>query len=355
MNDKTVLGRRSRVLYIDKEILYAQMENNLAVSRDLGKSWERPAVKLPLLLQAYFRLHNRLRRGGLYCAEISDDNSMVLAGKGAIYKLDKDSKCLRRPFRIIKGRRPLNLARNQYGVLYWGEYFRNPKREKVDIYASDDNGETWRVIYTFGNKQVRHVHGVFCDLYDSKIWVTTGDRDDESAVWVTANQFRSMEKVVWGTQQARVLQLIFTREHVYFGTDTPFERNHICRINKVDGRVEQLAVVDGSVYWGCKVGEHLFFSTAVEPSMVNKDRYASLWGSPDGIRWQCFFRFKKDPWPIKYFQVGQILFPQGENRTDCLFYTPLAVEGDQTIQRISAADLIPEKYEKSETLFDARR
>lgn len=340
MKGETILSKRSRILYIDKDILYAQIENYLALSRDLGETWEPLAVELAPGIKSYSRLHNRLMRRSLHCAEILDDGSMALTGKGAIYKLDKDRRSLRKTFSIIRGSRPLNLSRNQDGVLYWGEYFRNPQRQKVNIYGSFDRAQSWSVVYTFKAKQIRHIHGVFCDPYDNKIWVTTGDEDNESAIWRADHQFRNIEKIAEDSQQARALQLIFTEKYVYFGTDTPFEENHIFRISKNTGKKEELCSVDSSVYWGCKAGGWIFFSTAVEPSTVNTCGEAAIWGSQDGLNWQCIAKFKKDFWPMKYFQVGQILFPQGENTTGYLFYTPFATEGDQTLQRLNVADLI---------------
>lgn len=339
MKGETILSKRSRILYIDKDILYAQIENYLALSRDLGETWEPLAVELAPGIKSYSRLHNRLMRRSLHCAEILDDGSMALTGKGAIYKLDKDRKALQNTFSIMRGSRPLNLSQNQSGALYWGEYFRNPERQEVNIYGSFDRAQSWSVVYAFGPKQIRHIHGVFCDPYDDKIWITTGDEDNESAIWRTDYQFRDMEKITGGNQQARALQLAFDQDYVYFGTDTPFETNHIFRINRNTAKIEKIISVDTSIYWWCRVGKWLFFSTAVESSRVNRARYVSVWGSPDGQDWGCVLKFKKDCWQMKYFQTGQVLFPQGENLTGHIFYTPLAVEGDQSLQRLKIDDL----------------
>ena len=145
--------------------------------------------------------------------------------------------------------------------------------------------------------------------------------------------------MIGGNQQSRALQLLFTKDYAYFGTDTPFEINHIYRLDKSSGRIEKLASVDASVYWGCKVGDALFFSTALEFSSVNVCSFASIWGSLDGRRWRQVAKYKKDLWPTRYCEIGQIFFPQGNNNTGYLFYTPVATEGDQTLQRIRVADL----------------
>ena len=148
-----------------------------------------------------------------------------------------------------------------------------------------------------------------------------------------------MEMITGRKQQSRALQLILTQDYVYYGTDTPYEMNHIRRINKRTGKVETLADLDGSVYWGCKVGGIIFFSTAVEPSKINRYRYASLWCSQDGINWIKIEKYKKDLWPMKYGQIGQIYLPQGENETGYLFYTPIATKYNLTLQKLRIDDL----------------
>lgn len=181
---------------------------------------------------------------------------------------------------------------------------------------------------------------MFFDPYDDKIWVTTGDEDQESAIWITDNQFKTLDMVVGGSQQSRALQLLFTNNYVYFGTDTPDEKNQIRRIDKHTFKVETVAAIDSSVYWGCKVQETLFFSTAVEPSKVNKTRYACIWGSRDGMNWKLVARYKKDIWPTRYCQMGQVYLPQGKNMTGYLFYTPVATDYDMILQKVRIADVI---------------
>ena len=265
---------------------------------------------------------------------------MLLVVKQAIYVYDNQRRNLIKSFSIPRGSRPLFVCENRNGDLLWGEYFSNPNRDKVNIYVSRDFGNSWQVIYSFEKNTIRHVHGVFCDPYDDRIWLTTGDEDHESAIWVTDDRFENLDKVISGRQQSRAIQLLFTKDHIYFGTDTPFETNHIYRLRKGTAEIEELTSVESSVYWGCKVGDDLFFSTAVEPSSVNLCNYASIWGSRDGRNWGQVARFKKDFWPSKYFQIGQIYFPGGNNSTGHLFYIPIATEGDQTIQRVNVAELV---------------
>ena len=340
------MKKRTRILYIDGNTLYAQIGNRLCMSVDDGKTWQIYFLMLPSGARAYSRIHARIARRGLHCVKVWRNGNLLLVGKQAIYLYGNSNGKAFNFFAIPRGSRPLFICENKDGDLFWGEYFRNPKRDEVNIYVSRDQARSWRIGYRFEKNKIRHVHGVFCDPHDDRIWLTTGDEDHESGIWVTDDKFRTLEKVIDGDQHCRALQLLFTNENIYFGTDTPFERNHIYKLDKSTGKIEELTPVDSSVYWGCKVGDSIFFSTAVEPSGINMCKFTSIWGSRDGRQWRKVAKYKSDFWPMKYFQVGQIYLPQGNNTTDYLFYTPIATESDQTLQRIRVANLFAEAYDE---------
>lgn len=344
MNKTGTLKKNTRILYIKGDSLYAQTGDRICVSEDLGQNWRFISENLPDKAKSSTNLYSRLTRKGIHSSLFTDDGNMVFTAKNTIYKFDPKQGKITNLFKIPRGSRPLSMCLANDGTILWGEYFRNPDREEVNIYASKDKGYSWEIIYTFPKNHIRHIHGVFCDPYDNKIWVTTGDEDDESAIWVTGNMFETLDKVTGGDQMSRALNLVFTRDYVYFGTDTPYKTNYICRTNKDTFKVERLANVDGSVYWGCKVKDHIFFSTAVEPSKVNKSRYASLWGSQEGKIWKCLRQYKKDIWPALYGQIGQIYLPQGENTTGYLFYTPVATEYNHTLNGVEADELFNEDF-----------
>ncbi len=333
--NQAILRKRARVLYVDGNTLYAQIGNNLCISDDNGITWEYYPLKLAAGARAYSRMHARLMRRGIHSLKILHDGKILLVAKNVISVVDSDNENIVRSFSIPRGSRPLFVCENKDGDIFWGEYFLNPKRDEVNIYVSKEQAQSWQIIYSFKQNSIRHVHGVFCDPYDDRIWVTTGDEDHESAIWVTDDKFEALDKVIGSNQQSRALQLLFTQEHVYFGTDIPFEPNHICRLDKSSGIMEKLIAVKSPIYWGCKVNESLFFSTAVEPSKINNHRYACVWGSPNGDNWKCVTRFRKDFFSMRYFQYGQIFFPAGINNSDYLWFTPIATQEDQTIQRLN--------------------
>jgi hypothetical protein len=191
-----------------------------------------------------------------------------------------------------------------------------------------DGGECWFEAARL--ERVRHVHGVYADPYSTGIWVATGDEDEESALWVTTDSFKTLERVAGGCQQLRAVGLLFTREHVYFGSDTEREPNFLWRLEKATGRRERLQAVEGSVLAGGYAGSVLCFTTACEPSVVNTSPYAVVWWSSDGDAWQRLAAFNKDGWPMRLFQYGQVMLPDGPGLEPYLWVTPFATESDQT-------------------------
>mgnify|MGYP006273667919 CR=1 FL=1 len=327
---------RGRVLYVSPERVVASRGASILESRDSGQSWFL-LCKTPLALTDLFYVHvpllRRLLRKGVHHLEIGSTYTMLIANK-ASYIVHKQNGIEYSGF--IKGSRPLSLC--QVGDdFYYGEYLANKQRLPVHIWKWSGTEKKWQAVWQFNN--VRHVHGVFYDHYTDSIWVTTGDDDQEAGIWRTRDEFSTLDKIAGGCQQFRAVQLLFTKDYVYFGSDAPEERNFIYRMDRDVLKIEKLAVVSNPVYYGCKVLDKLFFSTAVEPSKLNKSPYAEIWGATEGAGWKMVKRFKKDIWPMKYFQYGQVLMPGGPGDGENLWLSPLAADYSQKSLRIPVRDL----------------
>jgi hypothetical protein len=221
------------------------------------------------------------------------------------------------------GKQPFHLAVVE-GALFYGEYRPNPERSPVGVYKSVDGGLSFTLHAQF--RGVRHIHGVFSDPWDpGSLLVATGDDDHESAIWrVSTEAPAAPERLVGGSQRFRSVTLVPTAHYIYFGSDTPRERNYIYRLDRGALTVERLAEVGGSVFWGrATPGGTVVFSTVVEPSEVNRTEHAELWVSPDGEQFSCAVRFPDDRLHPKLFQYAQIRFPAGPGG-DALWITPYA-------------------------------
>lgn len=321
---------RAKVVYVSRGKILACRGDRILESRNGGETWQCVGIIPTSYLDRSImssKLMCRLFRKGVHHITIGDSCALILANK-SVYALRKDQIAL---LGKVHGSRPLALcAAND--TFYYGEYQSNLERLPVHVWKMGEDNLHWQVAWRFTG--TRHVHGVFHDPYDNSIWVTTGDLNHEAGIWRTDDDFKTLHKIAGGTQQTRSIQLLFTQQHVYFGSDTPGEENHIYRMDKNGRSIEQLSAVGSSVFYGCMVRECLFFSTAVEPSNVNSTRYAEIWGSVDGKEWNIIRRFKKDVWPIRYFQYGQVLFPSGPGDEKNLWFTPMGVEHDQNSFRV---------------------
>ncbi|MFC1692655.1 hypothetical protein ACFL1R_04035 [Candidatus Latescibacterota bacterium] len=334
--------------YVNDDKIFFSRGTNLFMSDNMGKTWEKLG-KIPLssidILKSSHRLLRRLFRCHIHHIQPVNKSTLLLFGFGKIFRVQIRETITFKNCGDIVGRRPLFLCNAGFETFYYGEYKRNSNYDPIRIMGSENGGCTWETVRTISN--IRHIHGVFHDPYDDAIWVTTGDRDHESGLWVTHDRFITLEKVVGGDQQKRVMQLLFTANYIYFGSDTGDEKNYLYRMSKKSRRIKRLQEVNGSVYWGCKVGNALFFSTALEPSKINKSQDACIWGTFDGEIWKSITHFRKDIWPTTLFQFGQVLFPVIENNNGYLWFTPFATNNDQTLQRI-AMDKIISKFADSQ-------
>ncbi|SHH77134.1 hypothetical protein SAMN02745124_01791 [Desulfofustis glycolicus DSM 9705] len=319
-----------RVIYVTRERVLAARGNRLIESLDGGVEWKQigslPVGFIEKSLM-FFRLSSRLLRKGVHHFAVGESCALVSANRD-VYSLESGQKRLLEP---VHGSRPLTLCAVN-GAFYYGEYRSNPERSTVHVWKLEEGEDKWQPVWRF--EGIRHVHGVFHDSYENSIWVTTGDLDHEAGIWRTDDDFNTLEKIAGDSQQFRVVQLLFTKDHVYFGSDVPDDKNYIFRMDRNGNAVEKLMAVGSSVFYGYRVGNSLFFSTAVEPSRVNTTRYAEVWGSANGTDWKLIRKFKKDIWPMKYFQYGQVLFPAGPGDGENLWFTPFASAHDQKSFRI---------------------
>jgi hypothetical protein len=315
---------RGRVLYVAEKIIILAKGNFLYLSEDGGATfskWKTLPVKSGAAFKMQLPILARLLRKGVHHIAMGEDSGVILANRDTfLLSRDKIDYC-----GPLHGSRPLTLCETTDGSVYYGEYRSNPHREPVGIWKLDSQACAWMCVWKF--ERIRHIHGIFEDPNTSSLWITTGDKDDEVGIWRTDDSFSTVSKVAGGSQQLRAVQLLFTKEYVYFGSDTPNEQNHIYRMDRRGNNIECLTQVDSSVFFGCTVGDSLFFSTAAEPSSVNTTQYAAVWRSDNGSDWWRWMRFPKDCLPMKYFQYGQVLFPSGPGDGRHLWLTPFATRG----------------------------
>lgn len=328
-----------RVVYVDDKEVWRAIGRDMLSSNDGGETWalrgRLPTVQWRQYLSGNRYLRRLLRLGVHHFIKTGNNVGLVFADRG-IFRLCDGVPAFEWVSSLGNSRRPLAVAKKE-NTIFFGEYRDNSERSPIRIWALDICGSHQQVAWEFDS--VRHVHGVFSDPFTGSVWVTTGDDDQEAAIWRTDDEFRSLEKVVGGSQRYRAVHLLFTEDAVFFGSDAPNEKNRIYRMDRASHQILTMGDVSGSVFYGVKVNDWLFFSTAVEPSRVNRGRYVELWGARSGGPWTLIGRLKKDRLSMKHFQYGQILFPGGPGDDRQLWFTPFATAQDQRTIRVSLADL----------------
>ena len=309
-------------------LLRARIPQRQISSADV--SWESVASHSPPWWRNFssaIRLSSRLVRDGFHALAVLASGGLVAAVPGAIVTLRPGESQFRLTHAIARGTRPLHVTSVPSGAAFWGEYFDNPAREEVHIYVSTDDGTTWSVAYTFPRHTIRHVHNIVYDRWGDCLWVLTGDYGEECGILRASCDFRQVEVVLRGNQQARAVALVPTEEGLYFSSDTPLETNYIYRLDR-HGKLLRLAPISSSSIYGCRVGTDVFFSTMVEPSAVNTDRHARIYAGGGAGGWQPLLAWKKDFWPMGLFQYGNVFLPDGENSTPYLAVSTAAVVGE---------------------------
>lgn len=276
---------------------------------------------------------SRLVRDGFHALAVTPAGHLIGAVPGAIVTLLPGQFEFAITHRITRGTRPLHVTATPDGRVFFGEYFSNDQHDEVHIYASQDEGQTWHPAYTFPKGAVRHVHNIVYDRWENCLWIFTGDNGDECRILRAPCDLKTMETVMSGNQQARAVAAVMTAAGVYFASDTPLEANHVYRLSR-DGTLVTLADLDSSCIEGCLVGDTVVFSTMVEPSAANPSRLVSLFAGREQVSWRRIASWKKDAWPMRFFQYGNAFLPAGENPTEYLAVTTIAVHDDDLVTTI---------------------
>lgn len=320
------------VLYASRgyDLVRAKIDSNFQLINWQSVATFNPGWKRKL--SSAHPLTTRLFRDGFHALAVLPSGGLAAAVPGAILSLRPGESEFRRTHNITRGTRPLHIAAVPGGSIFWGEYFDNPSRDEVHIYGSTDGGENWSVAHTFPKGAIRHVHNIVHDSWQNCLWILTGDYGDECRILKAACDFSRVETILQGKQQARAVAAVPTEAGLIFSTDTPLEQNFIYQLDR-NGALSQLAPISSSSIYGCRVGNHIFFSTMVEPSKINLDREVRIYGgaasSPD--RWQSLLSWRKDRWLMRFFQYGNAFLPDGNNATNVLAVTSIAVHKDDQV------------------------
>lgn len=203
--------------------------------------------------------------------------------RGAAGRWQKSHMLAHYGLSVGRGLMPSGIASLRDGTLLYGEYWRNPARGAANIYRYRAAGIKWEVAYTFGDRQIRHVHAVQADPYEAKAWISTGDGSGEPMLAWTEDGATSLHIVGRGEasnagQKWRTCQLVFTPDRLYWGADTDSLESGIYRYERSTGSLSNLTYVPGAIWFGTRLADGLIvMSSAVEGFSNEVDKIARLW------------------------------------------------------------------------------
>ena len=275
--------------------------------------WQQLAEKSTFLGQA-------LRLGVHGVVPLADDALLVVAS-GRLWRLQvgRWHEALRLDFR--KPAR-LGVLRTREGQVFCAEYTLNPQRNRpIRLWRSDDNALTFQQIFAFAPGQVRHIHFIQQDPLDSALWLGTGDRDAESAIYRSTDLGVSWQQVGGGSQLWRAIGVAFREDAVLWGTDAGIDagsfQNVAVRWDRRTQKLTQHTHLPGPVHGVTALPDGtVLLGTGCEGGVNERDRRVRLYSSVDGKDFKEIASFhgglqpKRAQYPLLHFAQGQETSPQ---------------------------------------------
>lgn len=327
--------KRARVLYVDREqvlvahglrlVMYENGEKKRVITKLSASFAER-------MFSIFTFTRLGLRLGIHMTIPLPDERILaVLKRRYILIEKNGDSKVIDS---IHRGNKPASkgVCLLPDGSVIYGEYLLNKKRESpVGIYKSKELEKGFKKIYEFTAGKIRHIHFIQWDSYDSCLWMGTGDRDEESSLYVSYDNGINWDKVGGGSQKWRAVSIIISECALYWGTDAGsdagYAPNYIVCFDKKTKILNELKEVQGPCHGaGCLSDGTMIITTGVEGGVNEKDNYAHIWVSKKGDEWIEVYSQKKNIWPY-IVQFGVIRIPTGSDTGSKLHYTGLALSG----------------------------
>lgn len=185
-----------------------------------------------------------------------------------------------------QGVRNDGLVRLTDGTILLGESFLNKNRtNSVKIYSSENNGRTWQTAHEFQPGQIRHIHAIQQDPYTGKVWICTGDLDSESIIAWSSDGAKTFNSIGQESQIWRAFQLVFTKDALYWGTDTGSSKvsRGIYRWDRTTEKLTQIVDVSNEMFYATRLANGtIVMSTTCTGAKSEKDNKTRLKIVTDG-------------------------------------------------------------------------
>jgi hypothetical protein len=292
-----------RVHCFHNNTLIASRGYNIFTSEDLGESWldrGRPPVDRYKRLLCKSRLVSRCIRAGVQKVLIRANGQSLVCCDNSIFVSDTRFSRYERSnldttfFQVLDN--SIALA-GKY--VFFGDYTPNSRRNEVRIFRSED-GINWDMVHTFNKGQVRHVHLLQYDPYTKRIWFSTGDLDHECMIGNADLDFLDIDIIGGGNQSWRTLELHFSQDNIYFGTDNPDGENWIFGLRRQNNEKVPMTKMPGPVYNLREIKGGYIAVTAAESGKGKWDNCAHVYytSNLNSSDWSDILRLEKDSYPF---------------------------------------------------------
>ena len=143
------------------------------------------------------------------------------------------------------------------GTFVFGDY----TQHKLTDEQNNDPRNIWRVTKPYNDKanwsvahrfkhvyyespvsdepdnEIGHVHTMVYDWYSNRMYCSTGDIDRHCRVWESVDKGLTWHEVASDGQKWRALGMIFTKDAVYWGTDSFYKQHNLYRCNRDENGV----------------------------------------------------------------------------------------------------------------------
>ena len=206
-------------------------------------------------------------------------------------------------------------------IIYFGQYDQNKSRKSSKIYKIDEENKI-SIAYAFLPGEIRHVHSITNDIYIKyRIWVTTGDNNGECMLLYTDDNFKNISNIGDKSQDFRIVNIGFSKDYLFYGTDNLIKENYIYLQNRSDGKRKKVLSIKQTA-WFLKQDKkgNAILGTTVEDGKGCQVNYSSIYFSRDfGMNWLELLRIPKDIYPMPLFKWGSVSFSNGAESLDDLF------------------------------------
>lgn len=323
-----------KVLYYTKGKMIYKVENLPPRMLSLPMTGIRSVVAKSRLGERGMRLFPR-------CATRLCDNTFLISYSGKVYRYNVNENTLSTEHEYCQGmNNPLSLCKIESvagfpDCIAYGEYRDNENHTPLGIYERVDGMWTKAADFPY---DIKHIHALVPDKENGCVYVLTGDDDKESGIWIAKNNFTKFEPWLAGEQKYRGCVAFPTKNGLVYATDTPKEGNALYFARK-DRPLQLLYDMPGPCVYGTQKDGVYYFATSVEPDANlpswrykisakpgpgMKDGYVHIIAGNLEMGFHDVAQFKKDLWPYRMFQFGNVLFPECDI-PDTIALTPVAV------------------------------